>query len=236
MRCMARMGSPDAETSIPFPKSYRMKQIILGSVLFLTLACAQIDVDGDIDPGAGDGDGDVAGDGDVPGDGEGDGEGSGGAENGSGGQSQGSGGRTNSSGGATGDGDGDGDTGSGGAVVGSGGAPGSGGALGSGGSVGTGGRAGSGGALGTGGAAEGACEPVTCGGTYPKPTGEICFEFTTGAFGGWQVSNNQGCSITFDDAPVPSTTTQMSQFGAGSHTLGFEGCTNVDVAWSCWNG
>lgn len=77
----------------------------------------------------------------------------------------------------------------------------------------------------------GACTAVMCNGSaLPPPRGEVCFEFETSAFGGWQVSNAMGCVITLDGASA-----QPGQMlSAGTHTLKVSGCTNSYVSWSCW--
>jgi hypothetical protein len=95
----------------------------------------------------------------------------------------------------------------------------------------SGGNSGSGGSSGS---AGNTCMMVTCGGgTYPKPTGDVCFSFTTTQFGGWQVSNPAGCMMTFDGTVTP--TPGVNPTSAGAHELEFSGCTSVDVSWSCWN-
>lgn len=75
---------------------------------------------------------------------------------------------------------------------------------------------------------------VTCGGSHPKPTGTVCFAFSTGTYGGgWQANNTSGCTITFDGAPNPAGMATIP--GAGDHELEFSGCTDANVAWTCWN-
>jgi len=94
--------------------------------------------------------------------------------------------------------------------------------------------AGSGGASGSGGSAGNACTPVTCGGgTYPKPTGNVCFSFTTSQFGGWQASNTAGCTLIFDGTVTAAP--GVNPTSAGAHELEFAGCTSPDIGWSCWN-
>jgi len=75
---------------------------------------------------------------------------------------------------------------------------------------------------------------VTCGGTHPKPTGSVCFAFSTGTYGGgWQASNTTGCTITFNGVASPDDTETIP--GPGDHELEFEGCSDANITWSCWN-
>lgn len=88
---------------------------------------------------------------------------------------------------------------------------------------------------GSGGASGGApdCEQVDCSeAVQPAPLGDVCFEFETGPFGGWTVSNWLGCEVRYDGEPTSRTMDQ--NVGAGTHTLEFRGCESPSASWTCW--
>ena len=114
-----------------------------------------------------------------------------------------------------------------------------GGGSGGGGSGGGGGEESSGSASGTGGDMTGPiCQPIVCDdATFPHSSGEVCFEFDIGVFGGFQVSNGIGCTIEFDGAAqaLSAGSLNRSNVGSGPHELSFKGCWSPSVSWSCWD-